>query len=44
MLRRHEAVIDWLGLIYRAFYYALVAAPVWGTVLAFAIAWNSAGL
>jgi hypothetical protein len=44
MLNRREAVIDWLGLAYRALYATLVTAPLWGTVLAFAIMWQRASL
>jgi hypothetical protein len=40
MLTRHEAVVDWLGLAYRALYATLVTAPLWGAVLAFAILWQ----
>jgi hypothetical protein len=37
---RHEALTDWLGLAYRALYYALVSAPLWGVLFAFAIMWQ----
>ena len=37
---RAEACSEWLGLAYRGVFYVLVSAPVWGTVLAFAIIWD----
>jgi hypothetical protein len=47
MITRHtrrlliaEACIDWLALAARVALYALVSAPVWGTVLAVAIIWD----
>ena len=35
-----ETCIDWLALVTRLALYALVSAPVWGTVFAFAIVWD----
>jgi hypothetical protein len=40
-LLRSEAYIDWVGVTYRILYYGLVSAPIWGTVLAIAIVWDS---
>ena len=37
---RAEAAIDWLGLLYRGFFYVLVTTPAWGAALALAILWQ----
>ncbi|GAB2178372.1 hypothetical protein [Dongia sp. agr-C8] len=41
---RAEACGDWLGLVYRGFFYALISAPIWATLLALAILFGRRGL
>ncbi len=41
---RAEAAADWLGLAYRVLLYALVATPLWGAALVFALIWQRMSL